>query len=452
MSLPPNCFDPWELFYNTDPVFRARADAAQAERERVEALFSSGNPFLITNLLPELIDEILSHVTSKPDLADCCLVSKALLPHAQRALYASVDFDFIEDGDHRGSYLLAPREEHLHRTLTTSPVLGSLVKSVSLCLQDNKYASYTAYRYRVNLAEVEDDEMYTLPPGWVEERKVDLPVVVHQILEKLPVVQQLELDFGPRKLPFLSGLVLTSVTSLKAYKLSPSLLRAFPSVSHLEVGIPVAFDPKLYPPPSALTSLHVVLRPGKSPYSPKKVVACFSFLLSNSTSSLEHLDLPFHPLFEFSLTSFLTLRHLRLDLTHGSKAPEGKEGQFPSFLETLPSSLESIEISDSSRANGEPVPLSDTYLAHLPASLTTASLSAGPFFPSTVLDFLRQIKQQLPRLKKLHWTRFGIEVGHTSYLWEPWSTEDIAEVHALVAAKGLKWTPVAKATRSCGCE
>ncbi|GAA6033209.1 hypothetical protein JCM8097_002996 [Rhodosporidiobolus ruineniae] len=423
---------------------RTRDEKEKAKREQDEAIFRSGNPFPLTDLFPELLDEILSQdVLSTRDLVNCCLVSKAILPHAQRALYSSVRLDFIEDAWNKDVHFLPPAETSLFTTLVSSPALAEMVREASFRLETSDCSDITAQKYGVDIGDV-DEEEYRLTEDFVEENKVDLPGMVRQVLQALPALQRVSLDLGGSEFDAVLELRLPTVIDLVATVLFPSLLSAFPSVQALEGAIPPLTDlsqteavgADAAPP---LRSLKLYMRPAK--YTGPSLTA-FLRLIFGKSLGLQRLEIPFFPFFHFHLSQFGALRSLSIILKNGSSSTSSHEWFDPSFsciLSSLPTSLSHLEIQDSSPPPEEVVPFPQTYLASFPSTLLTLEFSARPFYPSNIFDFLAQIEHQLPHLAKL---KFGDEpqdlFGRQIDDRLPWTLKDWDQVARICEEKGLR--------------
>ncbi|BGP19248.1 hypothetical protein JCM10213v2_007335 [Rhodosporidiobolus nylandii] len=382
-------FGALSLMFGHDPE---KARLERAEKERAAALFASGRPFPPTDLPPELLDIILAFLPSytKKDYLNLCLVSRAFLPHAQRALYSAVEVNLEDKMGATGRFLLSDKTLALYRTMTVKPDLAALVTEVHLAFRT---------------PDCDEDLLGGIQLG------------------------ALSFADSPEQIIFADERVEEEDVSLEAFL--PSLFA--------RLGTPTAFSVLAeldnWPEPPKLESLTLAWQ-GFSEYRAIDCLRFFTWLTFAARESLVDLSLPLNAIFHPLLADFKKLSSLEFHLGRLELAQTWFPPSLGSILDTLSPSLRHLKISDSNPAPSNP----RTYLAHLPSSLHTLEIDAHPFQPDAVFSLLERVKVALPELVQLTLADkpsdsfFGLSSWGQASLWEK---EDWEKANKLCEEKGL---------------
>ncbi|GAA6033182.1 hypothetical protein JCM8097_002984 [Rhodosporidiobolus ruineniae] len=416
------------------------------KREKAENLFRSGNPFPLTNLPAELVVGILEQPNlSRSDLAACCRVSKALLPHAQHVLYSSVELLFTTCSPDVNVFFLTPQQATLFVALSSSSsrlaeqvktaVFGLSWRAATEIAPTSELGTTNEFPYRPALSD-----------SWIEENKVDLPDLVRCVLARMNRLSRLDLSLNGLESTALTGLHLPTVTGLCVPELFSQITLVFPALKYLRGRLPhwhKPVNPAEQPSDHAprLTSLKTASKLLGAAI-PSSFPPFLAPLLQASESTLTYISIGFSDNLHFSFASFTLLSSLRLTVRSEQTAVAPTTSVWVSpILDSLPRSLERFELVDYSLPPADAVDFKLTYLVHLPPSVQHLMLTTKPFNPSTFVPFLQQIELQLPHLKSL---------GFADEPWSMWSSvwgggsaftvQDWEKVMLVCAQKGLRRT------------
>ncbi|GAA5948007.1 hypothetical protein JCM10213_007017 [Rhodosporidiobolus nylandii] len=432
-------FGALSLMFGHDPE---KARLERAEKERAAALFASGRPFPPTDLPPELLDIILAFLPSytKKDYLNLCLVSRAFLPHAQRALYSAVEVNLEDKMGATGRFLLSDKTLALYRTMTVKPDLAALVTEVHLAFRTPDCDEDLLGGIQLGaLSFADSPEQIIFADERVEEEDVSLEAFLPSLFARLGTPTAFSVSDGcpyPLAKSFLASLSLPSVTHVSIGSLSPAYLAGLPSLIHLHCAFPkVLAELDNWPEPPKLESLTLAWQ-GFSEYRAIDCLRFFTWLTFAARESLVDLSLPLNAIFHPLLADFKKLSSLEFHLGRLELAQTWFPPSLGSILDTLSPSLRHLKISDSNPAPSNP----RTYLAHLPSSLHTLEIDAHPFQPDAVFSLLERVKVALPELVQLTLADkpsdsfFGLSSWGQASLWEK---EDWEKANKLCEEKGL---------------
>lgn len=321
---------------------------------------------------PELVQEIMSHVDYEDleTLSRCCLVSRAVLPIARRALYHTITLHFVPSTspsltpDAPSPPVLSPRSYALENTLLLHPHLAVIPRSVRLWDDQGRVeTAASSFNHPAHTIRAMWATLPSLEKLVIMDATVSFPALAAMVQGLVAGRNGAEPD--GKQLRFLSifeGGMYDYGEPLR------DLLRSLPLLERLLVGeifLPEADD---HDRPTFHLS-HLVVR---SDSSKGRFLA---FLTAASHDSLVSAALPIDSS-KYDLTPFTRLRTLSFAFRCWNPVRREKEAR-KSFkkmlaaLATAPPSLKRVEIVENWQANGISAPHNSPTMAGLLEGLPT---------------------------------------------------------------------------------
>ncbi|GAA5838568.1 hypothetical protein JCM11251_003427 [Rhodosporidiobolus azoricus] len=364
-------------------------------------------------ILPnELTDHVLSYVSSfdKPQLAVCCLVSRAFFSIARSRLYHTIQLDlgiWQAEGEHISSLTAWPDDWRLYHILLQRCYLAELVKDLEI--EPNRCtASLMLEQWQECGFRLPGGMSDLLGNSWLKAHAVDVSLLLNfcRHLKSLKIMQLDHADGDDYSFvaTCLNGAVLPELRELVLPTFSTVVALLAPALTALDIVLDCKNLSQLFSPsnnpPACLTSLAVQnVYPA---HDDRPYLEALNWLTRLSEAALTKLSIFYHPNFHPSLKAFISLVEVTIELIDAF--PDVPIWTMPSFhasLCSLPSSIIQLTVDEELGCFHKPNNLHQTFLVALPPRLEILTVDEGLFPRHVWLSFITQTHRYIPTVRKL---------------------------------------------------